>query len=33
MTLNMRNYIDFTAEKVALIIIEIIIVLGGLILR
>lgn len=35
MTLRMNNYFDFVAEKVALIIVDIIriIVLGGLILR
>ena len=35
MTLYMNNYIDFVAEKMALIIVDIIsiIVLGGLILR
>ena len=32
MTLNMSNYLSFVAEKVALIIIDIILVLNGLIL-
>lgn len=32
MTLNMNNYISFIAEKVALIIIDLILVLCGLIL-